>query len=161
MTLNEYQKLTGRTNTDLGSPAINAAHVTLGIVGEWDEFIDECFSGHDREKVCIEGGDVCWYISELANIFNIELDWMYGEQSFETLQAQIAESIKKFLAYQKPVNEELLKFNLISMIGVIKYRLNEFAIPLEDCLQMNIEKLRKRFPEKFDAVLAMQQNDMK
>jgi NTP pyrophosphatase (non-canonical NTP hydrolase) len=159
MTLKDYQLLTSRTNTDLGSKAINAAHVTLGIVGEWEEFIDECFIGQNREKVCLEGGDVCWYISELANIFNIELDWMYGEQSFETLQAMTAESIKKFLAYQKPINEESLKFNLIGMIGVIKYRLNEFSIPLEDCLTMNIAKLQKRFPEKFSAELAIAKGD--
>lgn len=159
MQLSEYQKLTSRTNTDLGSKAINAAHCVLGIVGEWDEFIDECFSGQNREKVCLEGGDVCWYISELANIFNIELDWMYGEQPFETLQAMVAESIKKFLAYQKPVNEEILKFNLIGMTGNIRYRLNEFSIPLEDCLAMNIDKLQKRFPEKFSADLALAKGD--
>lgn len=170
MTLQDYQVLTSRTNTDLGSKAINAAHCTLGIVGEWNEAWDESISftrgwGATKESVTYEYTDTCWYISELANLFNLELKILPSIQLNETSKeiAWIAENIKKYLAYNKDINTDQLGDALNKIITRCQYEIENIigGYTFEEALQMNIDKLRKRFPEKFDASLAVAQNDMK
>lgn len=171
MQLSEYQKLTSRTNTDLGSKAINAAHVTLGIVGEYEEFedvigdasIEKWRHGKITEelstKVKLEGGDICWYISELANTFNIELSPLDYDISTEECIGWIAETIKKYLAYNREVNVPELQKRLERILWHIHESLESYDITLEDCLDANITKLQKRFPEKFTAELALAKGD--
>lgn len=171
MQLIDYQKLTSRTNTDLGSKAINAAHVTLGIIGEWEEFLQaesslqiKSWRGEDTTQTKVdfklESGDATWYISELANLFNIQLIPEEHCGSEESL-GWIAENIKKFLAYNKEIDISELEKRLNSLLSTITMYLADYQITLEECLTANIDKLRLRFPDKFDANLAIQQNDMK
>lgn len=175
MTLSEYQQLTGRTNVDLGSAAINAAHLTLGIIGEWHEAHSEVrmyeFKGSSSvEKVTDEFADIMWYTSELANIFNLQLvvDKKIQMTKEEQNQASediflLAEKFKKYLAYNKPIDIEWLSETLNRLSRVISYRIETMigGYTFEEALDRNIAKLQKRFPEKFDATLAIQQNDMK
>jgi len=156
MKVKEYQQLTRRTNADLGSPQINAAHCTLGIVGEWAE--KELALGND---FLLECGDVMWYTSELANIFGIALDDSPSNYPPNLAISKIAESVKKYLAYNKPIVIADLQELLNGIVWDIKYECEQFGYPFEHVLSKNIEKLRKRFPEKFEASLAIQQNDMK
>ena len=172
LSLEEYQKLTGRTNVDLGSPAINAAHCVLGIVGEINEFHNECAYSLDVRDVLKEAGDICWYCSELANIFEIQLKLIDLYLEDDDLEAKtfimyestsrISEQIKKFLAYSKELQAELISTDLSYIISAIKHELDFLGEDFENCLYLNIEKLKLRFPEdKFDKDLAIQQNDMK
>lgn len=167
MNLQEYQQLTGRTNVNLGSPAINAAHVTLGIVGEWGEFnvaLQHINFNLSKEETNKEGGDILWYTSELANVFQLKLE----EEEFKLYRlgvegsiSEVAEMMKKFLAYSKPVDLQLLSLHLNNIVAHIAWHLEDNGFDLEQCLFDNIEKLKLRFPEKFSAELAIQQNDMK
>lgn len=161
MSLQEYQLLTSRTNADLGSPAINAAHCVLGIVGEWYEFL-EALEDNDGVEIIKEGGDVCWYLSEIANIFGITLEIKIDEDnSFNYHQSRLAEQIKKFLAYGKQVNIADVEKNLNGMLSHIYVKFLNLGIPMSIVYTTNTTKLQKRFPEKFEAALAIAQNDAK
>lgn len=171
MTLKEYQLLTSRTNTDLGSKAINAAHVTLGIVGEWNEASNEFIKytfGKDatKESVTYEKSDCAWYISELANLFDIKLVATTMTDKYEQAKSvenvfEIAETIKKFLAYNKTVDIDVLTNRLNNLISRIKTDIESIidGYTFEEALDMNIAKLQKRFPEKFSAELALAKGD--
>lgn len=69
--------------------------------------------------------------------------------------------VKKWLAQ----GHELDKEKLAKELGDIAWYLAETAyaleIPLEDILQANIEKLRKRYPEGFDSRRSIQREDAK
>lgn len=165
MNLIEYQKLTSRTNTDLGSPAINAAHVTLGIVGEFGEF-DVALSYTNfnigKEEINKEGGDILWYTSELANIFNLELkeeEFNLHRTGVEGSISEISETIKKFLAYNKEVNTERLSKHLNNIVAYVAWHLEDHGFNLATCLHDNIEKLRKRFPDSFSSKMALKKLD--
>lgn len=167
MNLKTYQQLTSRTNADLGHPGVNAAHVTLGIVGETDEAFQaykEYFLGLEiQSNVVKEFGDVLWYMSELANEFNIELKVVEFQKKKDIIIHRrigwIAENIKKYLAYNKPVDVQILSDHLNNILSEIKYYLETVDYTLEECLDLNIEKLQKRYPEKFSAIDALDKKD--
>lgn len=147
MNLQEYQLLTNRTNTDLGSKAINASHMVLGIVGEWEEMCQAV-----GEDFYTEAEAVMWYISELANLFDIRLESSYNPIEPIALIAWIAENVKKYLAYKKEIDIEILTQCLNGLVYTIKdVDDNEF----ENILFMNIEKLQKRFPDSFSSEMAL------
>lgn len=168
MTLQEYQKLTSRTSTDLGSKAVNAAHVTLGIVGEfnesWKELINY-WNGRNnatKESVTDEYNDISWYTSELANLFGIELKTeKYTLDTISDSVGWLAENVKKYLAYNKEININDLQYHLNNVMSFVKYAVEDIAggYTFEEGLERNINKLQKRFPEKFSAEMAMAKND--
>ena len=80
MDLREYQEKSKRTlNNDLkaGSQILN---MLLGMSGETGEVVDlfkkHLFQGHtlDMDKLTEELGDVMYYIANLCNFYNLELE---------------------------------------------------------------------------------------
>lgn len=164
MNLTEYQKQVSRTMPDLGSPAINAAHYALGIVGEFEEYFLEKSRFEYAEDIKKEAGDCCWYVAALANVFNLPLKITDHYDSLEfSLPVNIgwvAENIKKYLAYDKPIiNTELFNHYLNCIITFIYNDVEEFELNFEEILDINIAKLKLRYPEQFDAELAVKKLD--
>ncbi len=80
MTINEYQQLARRTSNNQLSQSDHLINGALGLCGEAGEVADlikkATMQGHvlDRERVCEELGDVCWYLAETAIALGISLD---------------------------------------------------------------------------------------
>lgn len=95
MTMNEYQKLAQRTsNTKTYSGKLENA--VLGISGEGGECADIfkkfMFQGHelDKEHLAEEGGDLLWYLAELASGLGTTLEEM-AKKNIEKLIARYPE----------------------------------------------------------------------
>jgi NTP pyrophosphatase (non-canonical NTP hydrolase) len=79
-TLNEYQRETRRTANDGLDTYDKVANFTIGLVAEGGEVADivkkVLFHGHelDREDLANELGDVLWYLTQVADTFNISLE---------------------------------------------------------------------------------------
>lgn len=79
MTLNEYQKLAGRTNGNLSDWDM-VRNGCYGLNGEAGECIDILkkveFMGHpfDVAKLIDEAGDVLWYLAHLATGLGVGLE---------------------------------------------------------------------------------------
>lgn len=164
MNLTDYQLAVSRTMPDLGSPAINAAHYTLGIVGELEEYFQEKDKFADANCLKKEAGDYCWYIAALANLFELKLNIVSYDDMIElpvsTNIAWVSENIKKYLAYSKPIiNTPLFNTYLNNIISFIYHDLIAFDLDFEEVLDMNIAKLKLRYPEQFDAELAVKKLD--
>ena len=83
MELNSYQQAARRTAAypDVGS---NAIYPTLGLTGEAGEVADKVkkvlrdrdgvFDNATRESICLELGDVLWYVAQLANELGYDLE---------------------------------------------------------------------------------------
>ena len=77
---NEYQKLAMKTL----NPALNKKEIlvngVMGLNGESGEVIDivkkHMFQGHelDKEKIKKELGDVMWYVAEVCEALDLNLD---------------------------------------------------------------------------------------
>lgn len=155
MTFKEYQKLQTVTCASLGSHVTDVSHMTLGIVGEWQE-MKEALTINDFIKEC---GDVIWYVAGLANFYNLDLNPKGTSYTDNQSIAWIAEHVKKYLAYGRPVDNIYLQDHLNNLVYIIQLTLWGVGTDLETCLQTNIDKLRKRYPDGFNQEDALAKKD--
>jgi len=161
MDLTTYQKEAARTCQSLGSEELNLTHMRLGMITEIAEIAD-IFKKHiaygkpiDFVHLKEEIGDVCWYIVNMAKfeeedlkIFNIETRlWIPNED--EKWEYEI-DSFLVGLYYNKDCNS----LRLERMINLCK----QWDINFEECLDLNIAKLKARFPNKFTEEAALNRN---
>lgn len=100
---------------------------------------------------------------ELANRTNSELNnevlnTLHMLMGMQTEIGELTDPFKKQFAYNKPIDwtnvrEEI--GDLMWYIGNLCYILN---FDLEEILEKNIEKLKARYPEKFDSHYAIQRD---
>ena len=167
MNLKEYQQNTSRTNSNIArvmtdeqkEEYLNLCHMILGIVGETEEIQKEIVKGIS-DKYAEELADRMWYVSEAANLLGLELEPVYYVCSVKESIGWIAENYKKHLAYGKPFNKSECHCHLNNITYGTKIAFETINYSFEEWLENNINKLKKRFPEKFDRELAIQQNDM-
>ncbi|HBD95843.1 MAG TPA: hypothetical protein DC057_16865 [Spirochaetia bacterium] len=100
---------------------------------------------------------------ELANRTNANLETevlntLHILMGMQTEIGELTDPFKKQLAYNKPVDWTNVKEELGDLmwyIGNLCYILN---FDLEEILEKNIEKLKARYPEKFDSDKAINRN---
>lgn len=163
MNLETYRIETTRTLPDLGSPLLNSIHMTLGMNTELNEVEEIDANENYYQKLFDEMGDVYWYISNYANIHDIpfSIDSVTPRETSLYWVSKLQDYDKKLLAYNKPYDRKLQVEALQSLATNLSYRANSFRLDVEQILEKNIEKLRVRFPEKFDANLAINKNEEK
>lgn len=159
-TLLEYQLLAQRTsNTSLDD---KPGHGYMGLIGECGELVDimkkQAYMGMPEEiaapRYLDECGDFCWYLAEMAVGLRIEMNADFDAKLCEAIvdrcpQGDASPLDLMFAVTRQPVDvgsKELAEY--LSMILEI---LRQHGYTLAECLNHNIEKLRKRYPDGFDA----------
>ena len=109
-------------------------YLCLGLQGElveWDE------SRADET----EAGDVLYYISQLCNVYNLDLGDLLCEDELGFVNVNIAEALKKMIRDDKDITETVKQF-MINAVIILKehYSCMHFAT---FCKQ-NTEKLASR-----------------
>ena len=170
----EYIKLAHRTAPDDFRPAgiimaLNAqdagwfdlVHAALGVHGEADE-LDQAQSEEDIIK---EVGDLLWYCAlatkgikyetaPASNWFEIILN--YREKSF----VAPAEIVKKAMFYGTRMDPNELVHSIFQWAARAIHQkqkcggIAQIALAIDVAMKKNIEKLQRRYPEKFDTALA-------
>ena len=93
-----------------------------------------------------------------ANLETETLNTLHMLMGMQTEIGELTDPFKKQLAYNKPVDWINVKEeigDLMWYIGNLCYMLN---FDLEEILEKNIEKLKARYPDKFDSGYAIQRN---
>lgn len=158
--LENYQELAKRTCASLGDERLDLSHMILGIISEQEEYLKACVE-EDEVNQREELADYLWYVANYCTFRNFDFyklvqEYQYGfdlqgwEQevsTFDVFSSKLADYVKKFIAYGKPIDRDLEERALGGII---------FSIGLEYCnfnfaedLDRNIKKLQQRFPEKF------------
>lgn len=153
MTLKEYQEQAARTCPELGSLEKNLLHMEVGIFTEMGEILDIFKKwlayGKEIDKVHLgeELADVCWY--------EVNMDRMQGNIYAE-------DSHVKLPILCSPVENEVLMYYIIYYTQSSRSPLQlayeicfNFDLDFYKILENNINKLRVRFPDKFDATKAL------
>lgn len=158
-------------------------HAAMGMVTEAGEFIEALY---DPEKIDVtnlieETGDVLWYVAlacralgtsfeELGRRLAIEdtIDPFKGDAPFTvhmraglgfvTTAAEFIDVLKKLTIYSKPINTEKLIDLLSRVMWCALVVCVELDVSIEHVMDRNIEKLRKRYPEKFTSENAINRN---
>ena len=168
MNLNEFQELSRRTMQFGGNPNNDVernfmlVNYSLGIIGEAVETL-EAFNqnmvlDNSVETLLKEVGDVSHYAVGLAALFHLKLpeeipfeyknmtECMHGLLSNAK---DISEYTKKYINHDHddpfPVKSLMNVFSALNMICEV------FGRSYSEVLQMNIDKLKNRYPKGFNA----------
>lgn len=76
-----------------------------------------------------------------------------------TETGEIQDTIKKHLFYEQPLDVENLLEEAGDILWYAALLIDACNSNLDDVMQQNIEKLRKRYPEKFSSALAKERRD--
>ena len=148
MNITEYQELAARTCPDLGNPYLNLLHMQVGIlteVGELADIFKKKFAYNkslDLIHIGEEIADVCWYEVNKQRLMGIlmeaspRLDLIGPMDDIEIMTSLLDYS----------------RYNLIDLMFNIA---RSFDLDFFVLLERNINKLKIRYPNKFDAEKAL------
>lgn len=182
MELKEYIKQSERTMSDKGF-SMNMLHASLGIVTETAELLD-AYKKHifydkplDLVNIQEEIGDIFWYLAIplrslekrrmdiCINQFNLEFERY--ESKYPNQKGNLTDllihlhfrivALSKSLnfAYDEKKEYCFMTNDLFLVFESISLLCNQLKLDIKEILQININKLAKRYPDKFDSNLAL------
>lgn len=123
MTGNEYQALAMRTNDRKGTDRIEKA---IELLCRPDK--SKCFTP---------------VVEDLGGVLNGCLG-LAGESG------EVLDMIKKWIFHEKDLDREHLKKEIGDVMWYVAMLCESFGFDLDEILQMNVDKLKARYPEGFD-----------
>lgn len=164
MKIQVFKEQCKRTCPTLGGGIkLDLAHMVLGMNTEIVE-LREAIRNKDSVNIQEELSDFLWYFCNYKN-FRGYSEYIYDEQEpmsnpmivykLYDRVAELQDLIKKFVAYNKEINTEIELFLLNEIYQYILTIAYSYGVDIEDGLEKNIAKLKKRYPEKFDENLAV------
>lgn len=163
MELKEYQLAASRTCPDLGSDKLNLSHMVMGMCSELSELSD-AEEKQDWVNVAEEHADIMWYLANYANIQKLDLDEISkkgteGDSTLAWFCCEITDLVKKYVAYNKPIDAEKEDYYIGCILHLVKFNLNGLSENgFSKALENNIAKLKVRYPEKFSDENAVNRN---
>ena len=166
MNYKEFQESSKRTLAKLASKKEDLAHMVMGICSEISE-LEEAVHKGDIVGIGEELADMQWYISNYNNLLNREyvqndslntddistlINLLYSQCSL------LQDLVKKYLAYNKHINSITETSLLDNIDSTILSIYNKYGISVSECMEKNINKLKERYPEKFDEDCAINRN---
>lgn len=180
-TFEEYRRLAQRTSPDDGHDRTDNA--IFGLIGETGEIADlwkkwkyQSTPGTlmPREKMLEEAGDVLWYLAELATGLKIDLAAVAGVETFREFDAELlrrrnytrnndirhmilamnsrASSICYFVGRKENKRTKAQIKAMLTALGTLALACGESTYRVA---RANIQKLRERYPDGFDARKSM------
>lgn len=157
-----------RITDDEAGRRLDLCHMALGLATEIAE-LTKCvgtelrLKGVDKTNLGEEIGDIYWYLANYANMRDLDLpeDVSTEIENYECLDflieriGALVDIVKRQIAYDKAiekVKEMEAVYDILAGLFLLEqlYDLNGNQIRAT-----NIAKLRKRFPKKFEAQLAI------
>ena len=141
-------------------------HAVIGVLTEVEELLDNHIGEEqDITNMLEEAGDITWYLA----IIGREMDLDYPQLVVKTKNdnpmklvlkivkntCKLLEMMKKKLYYNKPIDENLFKtITTLVMLDVSDY-MNTYDIDIEKSFDVNIDKLKARYGDKFSSEKAI------
>lgn len=159
MDLQTYKQEANRTIKYLGDHRLDLAHMMMGFCSEHNELHD-AITKFDVPNVGEEVADHCWYGANYATIQGIPIvenhgTAIYNYNDLVVAVSKLADLVKKYVVYNKPI-DPIKEQQYLQRIFDVCYNFYDMGIrvDLPRALQNNIDKLRKRFPDKYSDELA-------
>jgi len=179
-TIKEHQQLVLDTAKNVDDVAFCRLHAILGLCGESAELMDAVSPSQSLDKLIDETGDVCWYAQLLSLTFFTERksslasfeDCIMDDVQFsvyyykiaseiQIISGNMADILKKHVCHGAPLKSHELCVLYLRLVE----RLNAMSLAigsnLNDVLQHNITKLRKRYPNGFSTQASIERADEK
>lgn len=145
----DTDKILGRLS---GKSSIRLLHSAMGIVTEVAE-IYEAIDNGDLVNLKEELGDCLWYLAISIDILKIDTNLLYTSTqphyNIGYLASEYLDVIKKYIFYGKEYSLTATKVNVLMILGCIFNICNQYSISVNGMMDDNIEKLKKRYGDKF------------
>lgn len=158
MNLKQYQEESKRSFADLADSNLNYLHMAAGILTETGELADifkkKIAYGKEIDLVHVgeEIGDLCWFIANGLRISGIGLqdlameDAMGVDKAFEMVTTD-ADWLTFLISYKSfDVQEYFIGLQVLA---------KAYGLDFMNILEKNINKLKVRYPDKFDTEKAL------
>lgn len=137
-------------------------HSVIGILTEVEELLDNHMGDKtfDRVNVVEECSDVAWYLSIIGREYNLSLPTQQESHNSDPMTlvlsiikntCKLLDMLKKKLYYNKPINESEFISITNQVLSSIMHYMSLFNINIEESFDINIEKLRARYGDKFSS----------
>lgn len=150
MLLQDYQELAMRTCSCLENKKDMLIHGTVGYVSEIDELLEAINESEEHTKK--ELGDCFWMLAEICSSQNILFAQVLNEAKMysKSNSAKLCEMVQK--TYQgHEIEYEKIYFALCGNAKELISVVDELGFSVIEILEMNIEKLKARYPEGFES----------
>lgn len=158
MTFNEYQTMAQRTSPDDGHDKV--LNGKLGLIGEAGEVVDVVkkwmFQSGDNaplpvDKLVEEIGDVLWYCAEYCTGQSTQIGEYYnGMVTWCQYPYRYAMALAKYA----------VECDITSVISTCEGFLQHWCDKgIDDVMEKNIEKLKRRYPDGFDVNRSMNRKE--
>lgn len=161
MTREEYAIEVRRTMPQRNDDLQLAVYV-LGLVGEAGELdnalesLDLYVSRENLDRLLKEAGDCYWYAFAIANSCGVTLDAHAPSNELPVLiAAQLAEYFKKYLGHGEPLDVGIVRTALCAFLSALPTMAGDEA----EIMRLNVEKLRKRYPEGFSITASLERKE--
>lgn len=163
----EYRHLAQRTSNASLTKAEHVINGALGLCGESGEVADlVCMNPTAEQKAAVveELGDVLWYCAELATWLELEPaipgegeEWgrVHGALGLCVAASSIADHVKKAYMQGHPVSKTTIASRLYTVFRIVSELSALVGSTSSDVMAQNIDKLRKRYPVKFESDLSI------
>lgn len=143
-------------------------HATIGILTEMEEILDNYSEDSVLDPVNIleEIGDVTWYLAILGREYNLTLPIsnIKSDNPEKTIMSlikktlKILDFLKKKLYYNKEIDDDLfIEISNRILLDTVEY-MNYYDIDIHKSFDINIEKLKERYGDKFSSDKAINRN---
>lgn len=134
-------------------------HAATGISGEAAELLSCIYESRGRENLLEEAGDLFFYVEQMRQNIQIQLDWDYifslADRVTDTASGlainvsisagDVLDIVKKSAIYNKDLDVKALESQLINMLISLTALLEQHNISRHTCLEANITKLLTRY----------------
>lgn len=169
MEFKEYRELTKVTWVRKATSLEDGLHMVLGISGEIAEIAQANILAAERHaqgdknpfdlnNIREEIGDLMWYVANYFNTFDID-NLVYDEiapiyspkYEMVVVAGNLTDLFKKWFAYGKEPSRIQLEGHIQSVVQVAHNLCLYFQLEMSNVMEVNINKLRVRYGDKFDA----------
>jgi NTP pyrophosphatase (non-canonical NTP hydrolase) len=141
-------------------------HAVIGVLTEVEELLDNHIGEvQDFTNMVEECGDLCWYLAIIGREYQLDYPQIIVRSKNEEPMklvlkiikntCKLLDMLKKKIYYNKQIDENLFKTitNLV-MLDLSDY-MNTYDIDIEKSFDINIEKLKARYGDKFSSERAI------
>lgn len=158
------------TEFHCGSVVEKLLHGVIGILTEMDEMLENYKDDKfDSINIVEETGDIFWYLALLSRELNMDTLCSSIEEPIEKDPREIIiliiidslrllDILKKKLYYNKEISDVIFTSLVKSIMVKLFNFVNVYNTDLGKILDTNIDKLRERYPDKFNSNLAINRN---
>lgn len=172
MEFRDYIKYAQRTSS-AKAPSDKIEQGILGMCGELGEIMKASqeytcdLSERARAELKKEFGDFAWYLAEFAvgvsrgdGIGTIELVARgYNLTDMVIACAAIADAYKKYMFQGHELDRDSLKIQTAGLLVMLERNMHYYGFNPSDVYEANIEKLKRRYPNGFDAERSINRED--